>query len=370
MGTEQNLIQSWLNTARWAASGGNAQAWIVEYELSPKKIKFILSIDPTYIPKHSPLDVNGTATVFSLGALALNLKVLAAEDNYNLIGQNYDEKVDFWQSRLHLEFELGGVGTNYELSSKDILNRQTNRMPYHNLGIGQGVVDKINSCAKKYQHLKIFEIKPEVKTQFVKTLIPLENIRWQSTAYLDSLFSEINFEIDIQAHPDKIPISQLGLNSMDQSFFKFLKGSPFLKNLFQKFLYKTVTPKALLPFSKYCDRLYAVQASEFSFTQCVELGSFFQEVWIEINKLGASFQPWGTPLVALGYFQKESLVSWKPERKQTVVQVSEQVKEKYQIDLQVPVMVFRTGWAKENHARAPRKKLEGRAISQLKHLVS
>ena len=64
---------TWLDFAKWAPSGGNAQPWRVEYEENYNSIAFRLAIEPVCKTNSSLMDVRGAASAMALGALAENL---------------------------------------------------------------------------------------------------------------------------------------------------------------------------------------------------------------------------------------------------------------------------------------------------------
>jgi hypothetical protein len=350
------IIQEWLDIARWAASGGNAQPWLVKYSESKDQIQIFISIDPNYIPEHSPLDVQGTASVFSLGALATNFINIAAGSQYKLVNEECSSSQDLWDSKITLSFiKEASITTNY--STQDLLNRRTNRYPFQQKSIPKNLVLSIHNRIASYPSLKLFEFDSSNKASLIESIIPLENIRWKSQIYLEKLFFEISFDPNIQFYPNKIPVSQLGMNKVDQIFFKLVKKSKALQYLVRKVLYRLIVPKVLSGFSTNCDRLFVLQAKSSDAKDSFELGKAFQDLWIMINKEAIAFQPLGTPLVALGYWLKEPLVEFKPKEKETIEKVTEHFMNTYSIDLKKPTMVFRVGYPTESHGQAPRKSL-------------
>lgn len=356
MNQQSSIVQEWVDIAKSAASGGNAQPWIVEYSENSDRIEVFLSIDSTYIPERSPLDVQGMASVFSLGALTINFINVAAKFHYRLVSEENSLSQDLWNAKIRLSF-VRDTSVTARFSVEDLLNRCTNRYPFQQKNIPTNLIASLHSRVVSYSSLRLFEFDTNCKTKFIKSLVPLENIRWQNQIYLEKLLSEINFEKNIQLYPDKIPVSQLGINKADQIFFKLLKNFKTLQYLVRKVFFHLIVPKVLSGFSKNCDCIFVLQANSSSAKDAIEFGKAFQELWIMINKDKIAFQPLGTTLVALGYWLKEPLVEFTSYEKKVIEKVTEYFLKTYFIDLKKPTMIFRLGYPKKTHGRAPRKKI-------------
>jgi hypothetical protein len=363
MKTNMNKIQEWVDSAKWAASGGNAQPWLIEYDGSNEIIDIVLRIDPEYFPHHSPLDVHGSAAVLSLGCFATNLKYLAALDDFQVLSQQIFPADTYWDGHVLLQFHKE-QNTSKQFSKNDILSRHTNRNPFLKKSIPLKIKNDFINIMKKYPLITLKEFTTN-KDQVVDEIFPLECIRWQTPTYLQSLLYEINFDSEIQTHQDKIPLSQLGLPFIDQLFFKYLPRLKFLQTLFRKFFYAMVSQKALINFKKHCNSLYFLEAHENSFEHCFTMGEAFQEIWLETNKEHIAFQPFGTPLVALGHWQREPDLGLNEKQMSTIDFVTERMYSKFDINLKMPTLGFRVGYPIKMTQRSPRKNVIAKFVKNL-----
>lgn len=361
-----SIVQKWLDIARWAPSGGNAQPWLVDFDDSKNSIAIRLSIDPEYFPKHSPLDVKGSAAVLALGCLTTNLIALAAEDDYGLSDQNFHLGKDYWQSSVLLTFKKG-IHCKKTYTRDEILSRHTNRSPFAKKPIPEQVRNAIFKIGQTYTKLSLFDFTTNKKS-VIRELVQLEAIRWQAKSYFNSFLSEVGFssnlEENYERNPDKIPITQLGVSKVHQSILRMLQRWPIIHNfLAHGPFFKIAAKKTLSNYDKHCDRLYFIQAKGNSFEHCFELGKAYQEIWLETHRQNIAYQPLGIPLLALGYWQKEPDLNLEPSQEQCIEEVTTNLKQHFAMDLQLPTMGFRVGYPKKETERAPRKKLFGRARS-------
>lgn len=351
-------VKRWLETARWAASGGNAQPWLVEFHETPGEIAIKLSIDPQYIPKHSPLDVKGAAAALSLGCLTTNLIALAAQDEFGLSDTKIHSAEDYWKGSVVLTFKTS-VPAHKTYTAGEIINRRTNRYPFQTREIPEELRHTIWNLPKKYRKLAISEYSKN-KAEVIAELAPLERIRWHATSYFRSFLSEVSFHPDIQREPDKIPVSQLGIGKSDQASMRMLARHPSLHGFLRKiFFHHLVAKQALEGFRKNCDRIYFLQAPENGFEACFELGRVFQEIWLETERANVGFQPLGIPLLALGHWQGEPDLGLSASQIKDIELATTRIRERYAMDLRLPTIGFRVGYPTREAEKAPRKDLIG-----------
>ncbi len=358
------MLQEWLNVAKWAPSGGNAQPWLIQYETiesNPNTVRLELSIDKDYKLIHSPLDAHGAAAWLSIGCLKLNLIEIAKEYLYEYTHEEIFFGTNYWTSKLSLFFKLNpgkSLQENSNYHRDDFLNRRTNRNRFSQKPIPQNDFEELKKICETTDsiHYKVFQ--NNEKKEFVANIIPLEKIRWSNLDYLKGLLFEIEYKYpNHPASQTKIPVDQLGLNTFDQFFFKKLNKSPWLQNILIKYLYPLILQKSLVGFSNHCDKIFILQARSNSAADILMLGYTFQNLWLQINKKGIGFQPLGTPLVALGYWTQIEQVKFTSEQAKSVENTTDLFLKKYNIDLKLPTMAFRLGYITKEHGQAPRKNI-------------
>lgn len=351
----QSKVQKWLTTARWAASGGNAQPWTVHYSEEADQLILFLSIDPSYSKHASMMDILGLASVMSLGCLALNLIQVAHGDGYSCDSIKIQKQNSNLDSTVILHFSPNR-NTYSSYSEKDILSRKTDRQKYKQTPISTELEQAIAGIAKKYNNTRLFTFKEE-KNQLSTDLFNLENIRWQHAGLFNSMLSEISFSQNQSTGSDKIPEYQLGISRVDRAILKLLKQVPVLQFFLKLGFHKHPVKKIIQDSVTYSDRICFLQGNDLSIEDCFQLGQCFQEIWLETNKNGVSFQPIGNPLIALGYWNDPSAFSFKKKQQKILIQLTENFLSSYQIDLKKPTLGFRIGLPESPSRIGVRKEL-------------
>ena len=121
-------VQEWLDMARWAPSGGNAQPWKVQWRFSSGVLEIFLKICQDYQKQPSSMDLEGKASALSLGCLAKNLEIAAEKEGFALVATQLFEGQSIWESSARLEF----CQTHQRRTSlyNAMINRKTDRNQY------------------------------------------------------------------------------------------------------------------------------------------------------------------------------------------------------------------------------------------------
>ncbi len=363
--TDTGRVNHWLEIARWAASGANAQPWCVDFEESGSSVAIRLSIDPEYRPHQAMLDVRGGAAVIALGALATNLVSLAAADGFGLVrrtisaGESEVSKPDFWKTHVQLEFEKGAAIGNPVFSPETIRARCTDRTAFRATPIPQELEQFVVSAPARHPGLRYHEFRAGGQRRLIPGLVRIDTIRWASWPYFRSFLEEIGFTSPEQ-HPDRIPVSQLGISRVDQLLLKTLSRWPWLHFLLRAGGAVISAKKGLSHFGSRCERIGFLSVGKFDFEGFFEIGSCFQEIWLEANRQGVAFQPLGSLLLALGYWEKEHPEAFTRSQARVIEEVTAEFREKFGLDLRAPLLGFRLGYPTLGTERSPRKPLLGR----------
>ncbi len=357
----QSKVQTWLTTARWAASGGNAQPWTVRYSEEADQLILFLSIDPSYSKHPSMMDIQGLASVMSLGCLTLTLTQVAHREGYSCESIEIQKQKSNWDSTVILHFSPSR-NTDSSYTEQDILSRKTDRQKYKQEPISIELEQAIAGITKKYKSTHLFTFKEE-KNRLASDLYSLENIRWQHSGLFNSMLSEISFSQNQSIDSDKIPDYQLGISRLDQAILKVLKQVPVLQFFLKLGFHQLPVKKIIKDSVTYSERICFLQGDNLSIEDCFHLGQCFQEIWLETNKNGVSFQPIGNPLIALGYWNDPSVFSFKKKQQKTLIQLTENFLSNYHIDLKKPTLGFRIGWPEAPSRKGVRKDLVAKKIS-------
>lgn len=367
---QSQFAQKWLNGARWAASGGNAQPWDVEFAEKDDGLVFRLSLNAKYARNPSAMDAGGAASVMALGCFAKTLEIFAGLDNFKLYLKTWDSPrelknkdssqdsvQDFWSDAAVLYFRRD-LMTTQTYNQTDILNRRTDRHRYKKIAVPIELQSSIKEIISKYEMLNSYEFASD-KKKLSASFEELGKIRWQNEQLLTSLLSEISFADEEVKIKDKIPASQLGATSMDVSLLRLMRRFPWLGILFRIGFHKIPVQKDISNYTQHCDRMLFLEAKEYNFVNCFELGRCFQEVWLETNRRGMSFQPLGLPLIALAFWQNIDFLKFTKSQKNSITQLTEDFQRVFSINLKNPVMGFRIGWPLKASDKPLRKDLVG-----------
>ncbi|MCB9026343.1 MAG: hypothetical protein H6625_08505 [Bdellovibrionaceae bacterium] len=334
----KNRVLTWLDEAKWSASGGNAQPWRVQYEeLEDGKICIHLSIDWNYrYQRWSPMDVEGSASAMALGALAFNIEVVAAQDDFALHKTCFKEEKDFWRSELLLIFTKSEKMRPH-FSSQDLYARRTNRFKYSQQSISGALKEAIMKISERYQ-AEVDVVDASVfKNEAIKKLVHLERLRWKEPFFLNSLLREISFDKNEEYG---IPIDQLGVSLADQKLLKLNCKFPLLRHSFHLGGQYMSSIQNLVNPIKHSGGIFFLQARAKSFKACCRLGFVFQEIWTETNKQEYAFQPISIPFIAQGLEKKARL---RPEHLFAISEAESFFKNKLTFDIHLPMIGFRVG---------------------------
>jgi len=358
-----SFAQQWLNDARWAASGGNAQPWVVQIDETDDYVAFLITIDPIYRRQPSALDINGMASAMALGTLTFNLMVVAGNSGFCFIKKNYITLESIWSGAVELVFGRGPTESMH-LKVSDVLNRRTDRGPYNRIGISLELERALEKILNRNTIGTFREFRTD-KGLLQPYLSDLEKIRWQNPTFLNSLIEEISFESDPNRSPDKIPAMQLGINFAERTLLRIIQKFPALGCSFRLGLHVLPAYKGTMNFLNYCDRVYLLQAKDNCFESCVRFGEYFQELWLEVNRHSTSFQPLGAPLIALAYWENPEAYGFSKSQKRSIEFLTECFRTQFEIDLKKLTIGFRIGLPIRQAAKSPRKDLLGRYNSEL-----
>ncbi len=350
----------WLDQAKWAASGGNAQPWTAAYEETENSVAIELSIDAAYRAHPSAMDLSGTASTLALGCLATNLHMIAAGNGFVLTDLRVSERDSLWTSSVRLLFGRGKA-TGRVYGPDDIRVRHTNRYPFRTTPIDAAVRSNLEAIARSYARVRVAEF-AEAKMALVPGLFALERIRWQDKRLLQSLFEELHFRHDATEASGLIEADQLGISPVEQWFLRLLRDVRPLRLLFRCGLDRIIARQSLTQGIRNCDRVYFLEAADASFRSCFELGRCFQEQWLEVNKAALAFQPIGLPLIAFEHWRDEGGSRLRPEQRRAIESVTRDFGTKFRLDFKKPMIGFRVGVP----TRAPKRSSRKPVAAQIK----
>ena len=363
--SNQTLAQNWINQARQAASGGNAQPWHIEFEEDEHQIAFSLSIDKQYQADPSAMDIQGIASVISLGCLAQYLIRIAAEHGFQLEVKTFQVKTLFWDSSAELLFVKNSkIQKSDQPKNEGPLIHRTDRTSYQKKMVPVELKKSIAEISAQYSLLNLIEVDPS-NSIFQNGLRSLEKIRWINKTFLASTLKEIIFKNDPKDQVG-IPASQLGIPKIDQILLRLMQKSLGFWLFILKLGFAQISIyKGTVNFFKNSAEIYFLQTHFFNFENAFELGLCFQQIWLKVNSAQLAFQPNGNGLIALGYWTTPEKYNFSKHEIALVQKTTQMYKDQLAIDLKKPVLGFRIGWPERDAEKTPRKPLIGKLQKQL-----
>lgn len=343
---QKNLASKWLEIARWAPSGGNAQPWMVHFEEDERHVAFVLRIDPDYQKISSLMDVEGIASAMALGSFFKNLSITAAQDGAFLLSCRPSQSGSIWNGKAEFIFEKRGARNLSVITIHDLQQRRTDRGEYRTESVPASLLNRIQDVLRNYPQLKYTEIVRKNKF-LIRVLSALQKVRWQHAGFLQSLLNEIGFSSSDPHHQQKIPVPQLGVSRFESLFLSWMNQNPKAAAFLMKIGFHTMpVRKGVLTFTNACDRIFFLQAPTFDFKSAFELGACFQEIWLSAEAEKISFQPCGDGLVALAHWHgKQENYQFQPTQIKAIEKATQIFKSQFQLDMHLPVMGFRIGYA-------------------------
>lgn len=348
--TIKDLVSEWLDQAKWAASGGNSQPWRVTVTGDRDKFQVILTIDWSYRDhRHSPMDVDGRASAMALGALQMNLKVVAAWSGYGCENVLIKEGRDFWHSAIHLHFQKQKARPSVYFSVQDLFRRRTNRSHYKQEPLSETTKKLLSEFTRKQSgKCQLIDLSDR-REELVEVSKGLEKIRWTDNTYLESLLDEIAFGSDDDFG---IPVDQLGVGALDQQLMRLNKSVPALRSLFRWGGYKMATQQNLVRPLKESGGVYYLAGSGNSFSDHVAFGELYQEIWTFLNTKGYGFQPISHSFVAQGLLKHDQP---SPESKRACEDFQNFFENSLGQSMDAPLLGFRTGLPKTEADKSRRQ---------------
>lgn len=348
-----------METARWAASGGNAQPWVVAAQDAGDTISVELTIEPEYRDNPSAMDIDGLAAALGLGCLAKNLELVAANDGFRLISQHCTVHDLVWSGQVNLEFKKD-ASARRTYSNADIVARVTNRYPFKRERLPVQFLEGFRKIIGRNSKLRFVEIESgtvQSKKKLIPLLAKIERVRCRNNVLLGSLLKEISFSK--ADGPTGIPSTQLGLPASDQAMLRFFKKVPAARALFKIGFDAFPIHRAVNDVCNDSDRVFFVESDLKStgedFETAFEFGRAFQELWLEANSHGVAFQPIGLPLIALGLWRGSKNLGFTQGQEKTLSEVTSKFRDEFGISFRNLVMGFRIGLPTMKAEIAPRK---------------
>lgn len=327
------MINRWIEIARWAPSADNLQPWGIEWKfVDSHEIIFNLTVNTkSRSTKAADIALNHMA----LGSLAQNIIYLASSEsfgvkNIKLIENGFAILLSPNLSRDKLSWD------------NLILNRKTHRGLYKRKAVDQDTVTAITKIADEHPQIKIKVFDSDLKK--VSALISaLDIIRYQNDYHLQHFLKAIRF--GKKSIPDGLDIRTLEVDLIGESALKALIKFPFLCGLLHLGLERIFIQLGCAKLLLNSSALVCLSHENINDWSWFELGRCLQKIWLKLTQEDISAQPFGHPLISFDCHLNPE--SYSETHRHIVIESRENFL-KFGVDIYQPGIFLRIGYPLSN----------------------
>ncbi|MBK7892647.1 MAG: hypothetical protein IPJ84_17915 [Bdellovibrionales bacterium] len=203
------LIAKWLDSAKWAASGGNQQLWQVAVRMTEGGFEFHISI-PTLDGKKSAADTTGAGAVASLGCFTTCLEEVGGSLGYTVESVQVVAGADLWGTVIHLKFKPSPLARS-TIETSTLQSRRTNRFPYKDQRVPDFVIKKARQALLPELDLIDLTASSDKVIRFIEDMTLL---RMGSKVLFSDLLDEVYWRGDEPKRMTGLPEDTLGLSKI------------------------------------------------------------------------------------------------------------------------------------------------------------
>lgn len=352
---DKTLIQKWVDIARWAPSGGNAQSWEITAQAGTQQLT--LKVDKDYAVHPSILDLDGSTTIIGFGTFAETLSVAAEVDGYLIEDIKLNNQELFFNCTVEITFKKKSMEPVKEIDLlgsqkiENIKSRHSNRNPYHKKAIPESFIDWIKEQSSSL-NLRFTPIDQE-RPKLIKYLSMIEKVRWEDSHFLHSLLEEITLKSE--SAMAGIPITNLGVGFDKQMLISLFKKHPRLRKLLSFGLSAVVSQISIKrPIIRSGHFIY-LSGDKNNFECYFNLGRLIQKIWLSAHENGLAMQPFCGHLLAYQWLRGNSKSPLSKKHVNLIVEAQQKILQTWNIDIAGPLFGFRLGYPIKQGKISPRK---------------
>lgn len=364
-------IQKWIDIAKWAPSGANAQPWNVQ--ISPgKNPKLSISVDRNYAAHPSLMDLDGSATIMALGTLTETLCQVADLDGYSVESIHFNKTDSFFNCSIDISFKLNSKAPEIKTGSLDerkihaIKTRHTNRNAYYKKSAPDSFIEWMKSESAS-ANLKLTSMDLERPT-LIKQLKMLEKVRYENSSLFSSLMDEITLKKE--ASVTGIPITALGVGLDGQIAVTLLKNHPTFRKLLNWGLSQVFADGSIAKPLTHSGHFIYLSAEQNNVESYFNLGRMIQRIWLSAHESGLALQPFCGHLIAYHWLQKNNTHEYSKKHEDMLLKVQEKFLHSWNIDLRAPLFGFRLGYPIKMGEISPRKPTTDIIIKEIRTAIA
>ena len=346
-------IETIVNAACLAPSGGNAQPW-----------KFFYSNNALYIfhDEHfsfSLLDYKNTGSYIGFGAMLENIEIMSASLGLTANAIVFPLKGD---NRLvaAVTFEQGGTNNVYKHLSGVIPLRMTNRKTGDRKLLQEKDKQDLISIAETIPgaKLQLFE-KDETISEFAEILTNTERLRFlHPRGHFDTFVKELRFTPEeILNTADGLDIATLNMSEGDKAALQVARDPSainFLHKLEKGEGFKKISRKGVI--SASCIGVISMDGHDSE--HFLRGGRALQRIWLEANQRNISFQPVSQTIFMLERYLGDGAKDFNKYELEQLQHIHKTLSGLLALEQgRYPVFIFRLFYGAEQKERALRRPL-------------
>ena len=343
-------IRTILEAAIQAPSGENAQPW--SFKVSGTDIELYNLPDRD----RSVYNWGQRASYVAHGALLENLTIAARAQGYSAQVNLFPEGLG---SNLLARITLVQVGATTEPLYPFIEKRKTNRKPYKTTQITQAQRSEILSAQRTTDQaeIRLIEDREQIKT-LARVGSSNEEVMLSNEGLHNFFFSHITWT---QKEDDEkkigFYIKTLELPPPAEMMFKLIKNWTVMK-IFNTFGFPKIVGKQNAAVNAQCAAIGGIFIDNINPESYVAAGRLLERIWLIITKLGLSLQPLAGLLFMHLSLSQGDTTRFTEENSRIIKEQYGKVREVFNAQNKIPVLMFRIGDGGEPSAQATRFKLD------------
>lgn len=351
---EDRLIATWLDTAKWAASGGNQQLWQVAVRTTGDSFEFHISI-PTLDGKRSAADTTGAGAVASLGCFTTCLEEVGGSLGYIVESVQVVTGADLWSTVIHLKFKPSPLARS-TIETSTLQARRTNRFPYKDQRVPDFVIEKARQAL--LPELDLIDLTAS-SNKVIRFIEDMTLLRMGSKALFSDLLDEVYWRGDEPTRRTGLPEDTLGLSKILRVALRFTKRHPFFihsRLVHGLSLYQSVRrPLRRSSHIFYLGLKTPIRSDLSQAEGWIEVGRAFQRLWLILEQNGVSLQPFAVNLILVNHFANPERTILNRSDVRRVQRSRDRLHLDFGIDGVAPGIFFRIGYPLFSAAASPRR---------------
>jgi hypothetical protein len=338
-------VEILLEAGSQAPSGGNTQPWKVK--VFSDRLEF--SLDPKR--SVSFIDVNKTASLFSLGCFLENIEIAAQK-----LELAYKVSLDFsdlTRSIVVIKFEDNVPDNSRTHLFPSIKERVTNRQLYDGSLVDEKIINKFIEETREYNNsLKLASISDQrQKVKLAHTLGRADVIRMTNRKAYSQMIGEFRWsKKEVLETKDGLDLRTLEMPRNLAKIFTLIRKHHNIMGVLPKRVFEEIS-KPIIEGSSHVLCVYSSKglSSEIIF----EAGRVVERIWLEATSKGLAFQPW--TIVTFFFFRVFNFggEGFSAEEIKEIKSIREELNEIFNLkDSDMPLFIFRISKAKEPTARS------------------